>query len=122
VAPDWVGKLSGGIAGFTSFIAHAGGPPLNFYLLQCQLSKEQFLGTAVVFLAATNLVKLVPYSLLGLLNVENLTLALLMIPVAWLGVRIGLVIQKRLSAELFFRIILTLLILLGVRLIVDGIG
>lgn len=121
-APDWVGRLSGGVAGFTSFIAHAGGPPLNFYLLQCRLSKEQFLGTAVVFLAATNLVKLVPYSLLGLLNVENLTLALLMIPVAWLGVRLGLVIQKRLSGEVFFRIILTLLILLGVRLIIDGIG
>jgi len=47
---------------------------------------------------------------------------LLMIPVAWLGVRLGLVIQKRLSPELFFRIILTLLILLGVRLIVDGVG
>ncbi len=118
----WVGRLSGGIAGFTSFIAHAGGPPLNFYLLQCRLPKEQFLGTAVVFLAAINLVKLVPYSLLGLLNIENLTLALLMIPVAWLGVRLGLVIQKRLSGELFFRIILMLLILLGVRLIVDGIG
>ncbi|MBB3192225.1 TSUP family transporter, partial [Halomonas cerina] len=106
----------------TSFIAHAGGPPLNFYLLQCRLSKEQFLGTAVAFLAATNLVKLVPYGLLGLLSVENLTVALLMIPVAWLGVRLGLVIQKRLNGELFFRIILTLLVLLGIRLIVDGAG
>ena len=122
VMPGWIGGLCGGIAGFTSFIAHAGGPPLNFYLLQCRLSKEQFLGTAVVFLAATNLVKLVPYGLLGLLSVENLTVALLMIPVAWLGVRLGLVIQKRLSGELFFRIILTLLILLGIRLIIDGGG
>ncbi|RAR60410.1 hypothetical protein BCL93_107214 [Onishia taeanensis] len=122
VMPSWIGGLCGGIAGFTSFIAHAGGPPLNFYLLQSRLSKEAFLGTAVVFLAAANLVKLVPYSLLGFLNVENLTLALLMIPVAWLGVRLGLVIQKRLSGELFFRIILTLLILLGIRLIVDGAG
>ena len=120
--PGWIGGLSGGIAGFTSFIAHAGGPPLNFYLLQCRLSKEQFLGTAVVFLAATNLVKLVPYGMLGLLNVANLTIALLLIPVAWLGVRLGLVIQKRLSGERFFMIILCLLILLGIRLIVDGWG
>jgi len=122
VMPTWIGGLCGGIAGFTSFIAHAGGPPLNFYLLQRRLSKEEFLGTAVVFLAATNLVKLVPYGLLGLLSVENLTVALVMIPVAWLGVRLGLVIQKRLSGELFFRIILTLLMLLGIRLIVDGAG
>ncbi len=122
VVSGWVGRLSAGAAGFTSFIAHAGGPPLNFYLLQCRLSKEQFLGTAVVFLAAINLVKLIPYSLLGLLNVESLTLAVFMIPVAWLGVRLGLIIQKRLNGDLFFRIILTLLIVLGVRLIVDGIG
>ena len=69
--PAWVGRLSGGMAGFTSFIAHAGGPPLNFYLLQCQLTKQQFLGTAVVFLAITNLVKLVPYTLLGLVNIDT---------------------------------------------------
>ncbi|WP_035579373.1 sulfite exporter TauE/SafE family protein [Halomonas sp. TG39a] len=120
--PGWVGGLCGGVAGFTSFIAHAGGPPLNFYLLQCQLTKQQFLGTAVVFLAITNLVKLVPYTLLGLVNIDNLTIALLLMPVAWLGVRLGLVIQKRIDGELFFRVILCLLILLGIRLIMDGIG
>lgn len=118
--PAWVGCLSGGVAGFTSFIAHAGGPPLNFYLLQCQLTKQQFLGTAVVFLAITNLVKLVPYTLLGLVNIDNLTIALLLMPVAWLGVKLGLVIQKRINGELFFRVILCLLILLGIRLIMDG--
>lgn len=120
-ASSGVGVVCGGIAGFTSFIAHAGGPPLNFFLLQKGLSKEAFLGTAVVFLASINLVKLVPYSMLGMVTVENLTVALLMIPVAWLGVRLGLVIQKRIKGELFFRIILILLILLGIRLIFDGI-
>ncbi|MCD6005320.1 sulfite exporter TauE/SafE family protein [Halomonas sp. XH26] len=120
--PSWVGRLCGGIAGFTSFIAHAGGPPLNFYLLQCQLTKQQFLGTAVVFLAITNLVKLVPYTLLGLVNIDNLTIALLLMPVAWLGVRLGLMIQKRIDGEVFFRVILCLLILLGIRLIMNGIN
>ena len=121
VMPNWAGAACGGLAGFTSFIAHAGGPPLNFFLLHKALSKEAFLGTAVVFLAGINLVKLVPYGMLGLINVENLTVALLLIPVAWLGVRLGLVIQKRINGELFFRIILILLILLGIRLIIGGI-
>ncbi|MFC3283327.1 sulfite exporter TauE/SafE family protein [Litchfieldella rifensis] len=118
--PDGVGALCGGIAGFTSFIAHAGGPPLNFYLLQKSLGKEAFLGTAVVFLAAINLVKLAPYGLLGLLTLENLFVAMSLTPVAWLGVHLGLVIQKRIAGELFFRIALGLLILLGIRLVVDG--
>lgn len=122
VMPGWVGRLCGAIAGFTSFIAHAGGPPLNFYLLQCQLTKQQFLATAVVFLAIINLVKLVPYAMLGLLDMDNLTVALMLIPVAWLGVRLGLIIQKRIDGELFFRLILGFLILLGIRLIFDGAG
>ncbi|ATJ81297.1 sulfite exporter TauE/SafE family protein [Halomonas beimenensis] len=120
--PGWVGALCGGIGGFTSFIAHAGGPPLNFYLLQERLTKEQFLGTAVVFLAAINLVKLVPYGLLGLLVVDNLMVALALVPVAWLGVRLGLVIQRHLDGEKFFRIILLLLLALGGRLTLDGSG
>lgn len=120
--PGWVGRLCGGVAGFTSFIAHAGGPPLNVYLLQSPLTKQQFLATAVVFLAMTNLLKLVPYALLGLVNIDNLAIALLLMPIAWLGVRLGLVIQKRIDGELFFRLILGLLILLGIRLIMDGMG
>lgn len=115
-----VGVVSGGIAGFTSFIAHAGGPPLNFFLLQKSLSKEEFLGTAVVFLACLNLVKLLPYAMLGMITVQNLTVALMLFPVAWLGVRLGLLIQKRIRGEAFFRIILALLILLGIRLVLDG--
>jgi uncharacterized membrane protein YfcA len=66
-------------------------------------------------------VKLVPYAMLGLINTDNLTVALMLIPVAWLGVRLGLVIQKRIDGELFFRVILCLLILLGIRLIIDGV-
>lgn len=120
--PNWVGLLSGGFAGFTSFIAHAGGPPLNFYLLQCQLDKKKFLGTAVTFLAMVNLVKLIPYSMLGLISLDKLGIAVMLIPVAWLGVKLGLVIQKYINGEVFFRVILTFLILLGIRLIVDGVS
>jgi uncharacterized protein len=120
--PAYIGGLCGGLAGLTSFIAHAGGPPLNFYLLQQKLSKEEFLGTAVVFLAAINLVKVVPYSMLGMLHIGNLLPVLLMIPVAWLGVQLGLIVQKKMDSRLFFRMILVMLILLGLRLVADGTG
>lgn len=120
ILPDRVAPVCGGLAGFTSFIAHAGGPPLNFFLMHRRLDKEAFLATAVVFLAAINLVKLIPYYWLGLLSSENMLLALFMIPVAWLGVRLGLMIQQRLSGELFFRIILGLLVILGIKLVLDG--
>ncbi|MEH6577707.1 MAG: sulfite exporter TauE/SafE family protein [Amphritea sp.] len=111
-----VGTLAGTVAGFTSFLAHAGGPPMNFYLIPLKLPREQFLGTAVVFLAVVNLVKLVAYSALGQINTENLSLGLILAPVAWVGVRLGLVIQKRLNDQLFYRIILIMLLVVGLKL------
>ncbi|MCJ8300219.1 MAG: sulfite exporter TauE/SafE family protein, partial [Pseudomonadales bacterium] len=59
----WIGRISGVVAGLTSFIAHAGGPPINFYLLPLKLSKSDFLATAVYFFATINLIKLLPYAL-----------------------------------------------------------
>ncbi|WP_432472573.1 sulfite exporter TauE/SafE family protein [Amphritea sp. HPY] len=116
-----VGQVAGTVAGFTSFLAHAGGPPMNFYLLPLKLPREQFLGTAVVFLAAVNFVKLFAYSALGQINTENLTLGLVLAPVAWIGIRLGLIIQKRLNDQLFYRIILIMLLIVGTKLLIDGI-
>ena len=47
---------------------------------------------------------------------------LLFMPLAWLGVRLGLAIQKKIDGKYFFNVILTMLILLGLKLVVDGAG
>lgn len=112
-----VGRLCGLMAGFTSFVAHAGGPPLNAYLLPLRLAKPEFLATAVVFFAVVNVVKLIPYSLLGQITQENIIVSLLLAPLAWLGVKLGLFIQHKISDRLFKRIILILMVLVGVRLL-----
>ncbi|WP_110457107.1 sulfite exporter TauE/SafE family protein [Shewanella algidipiscicola] len=104
-------------SGFTSFVAHAGGPPLNAYLLPQRLVKSQYLATAVMFFAVVNGVKLIPYSLLGQINVANLWGTMLLAPVAWLGVRLGLRLQDKVSESLFKQIILALMVLIGIRLL-----
>lgn len=118
----WVGRIAGFIAGLTSFVAHAGGPPVNFYLLPMKLSKEDFLATAVYFFAAINFIKLLPYAALGQINTDNLMVALLLAPVAWAGVRLGLVIQRKISSELFVNLMFALLFTIGVKLIYDGLS
>lgn len=115
-----VGRICGAISGFTSFLAHAGGPPLNFYLIPQKLPREQFLGTAVVFLASINLVKLLPYTVLGQINTDNFMIGLILAPAAWLGVKLGLKIQHHLNDELFYKIILVMLVIIGAKLIFDG--
>ncbi len=54
------GSLFGALAGFTSFSIHAGGPPFTMYLMPKQLSPLLFAGTAGIFFAVVNVVKLVP--------------------------------------------------------------
>ncbi|MEZ5448102.1 MAG: TSUP family transporter [Thiolinea sp.] len=63
-----------------------------------------------------NYVKLVPYALLGQFNTENLLLSLLMLPVAALGIWLGVKLHHRLPDQLFFRIAYTLLFLTGLKL------
>jgi len=116
-----IGRLCGFVGGLTSFIAHAGGPPLNFYLLPLKLRKEDYLATAVYFFTTINLIKLLPYAALGQLNTDNLLIALILAPAAWLGVKLGLVIQKKVDQKLFMNIILTMLLLIGIKLISSGI-
>lgn len=50
------------LSGFTSTLAHAGGPPISIYLLPQGMDKALLVGTTVVFFTIMNYVKLIPYT------------------------------------------------------------
>lgn len=116
------GKFWCCLAGFTSFIAHAGGPPINVHLLRVNLDKTQYVATAAVIFTAINYVKVIPYSMLGLLNTNNILLSLCFVPVAYLGVQLGAWLHYRLSNENFFKCMYGFLFLTGLKLIWDGLS
>lgn len=109
-------------SGVTSTIAHAGGPPLAIYLLPQRLDKRVMVGTTVVFFAIINAVKLVPYSWLGLFDAANLATSLVLAPLAPLGIWLGVVLAGRLSQDLFYRICYGLLLVVGAKLLWDGVA
>lgn len=112
-----IGLLLGTVAGFTSTLAHVGGPPVAIYLLPQKLPRNLFVGTTVVFFMVTNLIKLVPYAFLGLLRVGNLGITLLLLPVAFAGVQLGAWLNGRLNEKLFNTIVYILLTLTSLELI-----
>jgi uncharacterized protein len=114
------GTFWGGIAGYTSFLAHAGGPPLVIYLLPQRLDRTLFVGTTVIFWAVVNYVKLIPYAWLGQLDSENLTTALLLCPLAPLGMWLGIRLHKLIPQLLFYHICYALTLLVGLKLVWDG--
>ncbi len=121
VYPPLVGTIAAATAGFTSFIAHAGGPPLDMYLLRRKLDRTRFVGTTVVFFAVTNYVKLLPYAWLGQLDISNLSTSLVLAPLAPIGIGLGVWLHRRVSDRVFFHFVYTMLFVVGIKLIYDGI-
>lgn len=113
----WSGALWGGVAGFTSTLAHAGGPPVSVYLLPQRMSPSLYVGTTVVVFTVINYVKLVPYAWLGQLRADNLATSAILLPLAPLGVRLGRWLHDRIEEALFYRIAYALLLLTGLKLV-----
>ncbi len=96
-----VGAAYGGLAGFTTMVANAGGPPMNLYLLAAGYDKWRFLGTTAWFFFAVNVTKL-PVSIgLGIIRPEIVGFALAGVPVVLLGTWIGRIVIKRIDQRLF---------------------
>lgn len=115
------GTFWGSVAGFTSFISHTGGPPVQIYMLPLRLPPALFAGTNAVFFAVVNAAKIVPYFFLGQLSVSNMQASALLMPVAIGGMLLGVYLVRRIDAGLFYRIAYILVFLLSLKLIYDGI-
>lgn len=116
------GTSFGVLAGFTSFSIHAGGPPFTMYLLPKQLSPLLFAGTAGIFFAVVNLVKLVPYYTLGQFTSDNLLYSLVLIPLAPLGVKLGHFLVTRSQPGFYYRVISFFLLVVGAKLLWEGLS
>ena len=117
----WQGRFWGLVAGFVSFGVHAGGPPASVYLLPQRLDKSIFVGTMVVLFTIVNYVKLVPYALLGQINLSNMTTSLLLVPLAPVGVWLGIRLHGVVDESWFYPVCYVLLFITGVKLLYDGI-
>lgn len=122
--PASVGKgtVLGGLAGFTSFVAHAGGPPVSVFLLPQRMDKSIFVGTTVMFFIVVNYVKLIPYWFLGQFSAANLGTAAVLIPMAILGTWLGLWAHDKVNVTWFYRVCYTLLFVTGVKLLWDAVA
>ena len=118
--PRWLGAVLTTTSGFTSFIAHAGGPPINAYVIPLKLSPVKFTATMAFFFFAVNLCKWIPYGVLGLLDMRNMATSLLLLPIAPIGVWVGVRMARRISQVLFYRFIYAGMFLTGVKLLWDG--
>lgn len=114
------GVIAGTTAGFTSFISHAGGPPVAVYLLSHPVTKTSYQASTVLVFTVINLLKAVPYSFLGIFSKQTLIADLYLAPFALMGVWIGVKAHYMIPEKAFFRLTYVLLTLTGSKLIWDS--
>lgn len=119
--PNWTnGSLFGFGAGITSTLAHAAGPVMQMYLLPQQLEKKKFAGTSCAFFWMLNLVKLLPFAMLGRIQPENLKLGAALLPVIPMGVAFGWWLTHRTEQKHYTALIYAVLLITSVTLIVKA--
>lgn len=119
---DRVGLLFGVGAGFTSFISHAGGPVAAIYLLSKPLSKRTFQATTVIVFWVSNLIKFIPYLLLGIFTWQTALADLYLAPFALIGVWLGVWAHRMVPERLFFGLVYVFLTIAGTKLIYDALS
>jgi uncharacterized membrane protein YfcA len=116
------GLFWGAMAGFTSMIANAGAPPFQISVMPQRLPRDVFIGTSLIFFAVVNWVKVPPFIALGLFTRETLLTSFVLFPLAIAATWAGVLLVRRVPADDFYRIIYGLMILVGAKLIWDGIA
>ncbi len=117
-----VGFLAGCVAGFTSFVSHAGGPPVAVYLLSRGLSKTGYQATTVLVFWIVNIAKAVPYAFLGMFTTQSLLAGLYLVPAALFGAWLGVVAHRAIPERAFFAVTYVLLLATGTKLIFDALA
>ena len=103
--PDWLGIPFGWLAGFTSQIAHAGGPPFQMWVLPKRLAPVEFAGTSAVLFTLINWAKVPAYLALGQFHRDTLLLSLAMLPVATVSTLVVVRIIRHLQGRIFYAMV-----------------
>jgi uncharacterized membrane protein YfcA len=114
------GFFWGTVAGFTSTQIHAGGPPVSIYLLPQKLDRVVLMGTMAIFFTVMNYLKLIPYTWMGFINMENIMTSLILMPLAPVGVRLGHIILNKFEQKVIYRFLYVALFLSGLKLLYDS--
>jgi uncharacterized membrane protein YfcA len=102
-------------------IARAGTARFQFYVMPKGLDRDLYVGTSVLFFAATNAMKVPAFYALGELSLNHLKTAVIFIPLAmassWLGVRL----VRTIDLQKFNAVITTIWLCVSLILIGQGI-
>ena len=78
-----------------------GGPIVALYMIPQRIERKAFVGTFLRYFLVGNLIKLVPYSLEGMMTVRSGLLSLCLVPAVVVGTFAGLYLHSKFSDRAF---------------------
>jgi uncharacterized membrane protein YfcA len=114
------GAFWGVVAGFTSTLSQAGGPPFQVFVMPQRLPKLTLVGTYTIYFAILNWVKIVPYFALGQFSTANLATSAALLPIAVVANFAGIWLVRRTPTGLFYQIAYVLVFVISLELIRSG--
>ncbi|WP_206244763.1 sulfite exporter TauE/SafE family protein [Novosphingobium terrae] len=121
-SPRWLGVLFGIGSGFGSQVAHAGAQPFQMWVLPRRLPRDALVGSTAICFAFMNWIKVPAYLALGQFSRANLLASAALMPVALAATMGGVVLVRKVDPARFYRIIYALMIAIGIKLVLDGVG
>jgi uncharacterized membrane protein YfcA len=115
----WQGVLAGTITGFSSSLAHIGGPPVSIYLLLEDVTPRVFIATSALFFFILNWIKVPYYIYADLFNLHRLWQIAFLMPLVPVGVWVGKWAANKVDKDTFDKIIVVLLAITAVILLVE---
>lgn len=114
---NWHGLLAGTVTGFSSALAHTGGPPVSIYLLLQNVTPRVFIATSAIFFFLLNWIKVPYYWYAGLFDWLQLRQIAWLLPLVPFGVWVGRWGADKVDKTTFDWIITGLLIIAALMLI-----
>ncbi|WP_418275412.1 sulfite exporter TauE/SafE family protein [Isoptericola jiangsuensis] len=107
----------GGLAGFTTMVANAGGPPMSLYLLASRYEKWRFLGTTAWFFFTVNVIKLPVAVGVGIVGLDTVGLWAVLAPLVLVGAWVGRRVVGHVDQQLFERLVTVMVALAALDLL-----
>ena len=114
------GVFWGALSGFTTFMTQGGSPPFQVHVLPQRLPKMIYVGTTVMFFAAANVMKIVPYFALGQFSATGLATSFALFPLAIACNFLGIYLVRITPEAMFYRLTNGMVLLLGCELTRQG--
>jgi uncharacterized membrane protein YfcA len=91
------------------------------WVLPRRLPRDSLVGTTAICFAAMNWMKVPTYAALGQFTAKNLWAAAMLLPLALGATIAGVALVRRIDAARYYIVIYALMILLGLKLLIDAV-